>query len=214
MRNVLGFVTALAFALLVGGLIRASAASRDGGEPQTVQEDHSKHGEEKKEPKKEEPAKDEDTTSKDKKTEKDKAEPKPEPAVELENSTDPVSGKEVGESETVLEHKAWKIRFESEANRDKFLKKPIRYYAKLSLEPTTEGKLLKVDASKYEKAAPATCGVMGGDIDADGDVYVLHRGFKVFFCCWSGCGDEFVADPAKFYEHYGLVEKDGKLVKK
>lgn len=213
MRNILGFATALAFALLVGGLIRAAALSGQSEPEHQPQEDHSRHqsanlqdnpGEaskptpEDKEPQKQDP----------------KPEPKPEPVLDLKNAGDPVSGKAVGEAPVVLEHKGWNIRFESEANRDKFLKKPVRYYASLSLEPGTGDKLLKVDASTYEKAAPATCGIMGGDIDPDGDVFVLHRGFKVYFCCWGGCGDEFVANPSKYYDHYGLVEKDGKLSRK
>lgn len=220
MRNVLGFATAFAFVLLVGGLIRAAALSRTPDAPAEQQQDHSQHApgpgnqDKKEEPKKEEPKKEEPKKEEPDKEGSKKEQPKSEPAKELENATDPISGKAVGDKPTVLEHKQWKVRFENEANRDKFLKKPIRYYAKLALEPAKDDKLLKVDASKYEKAAPATCGIMGGDIDPDGDVFILHRGFKVFFCCWSGCGDEFVADPAKYYDHYGLVEKDGKLVRK
>ena len=215
MRHVLEFATAFAFVLLVGGLIRAAALSRVPDAPAGQQQDHSQHAPEQgKEDKKEEPKKEALKTEEPKKEEPKKEEAKPDPAKELENATDPVSGKAVGDKPTAHEHKGWKIRFEGDANRDKFLKKPIRYYAKLSLEPTKDGKLLKVDASKYEKAAPATCGIMGGDIDADGDVFILHRGFKVFFCCWSGCADEFLADPAKYYDHYGLAEKDGKPVRK
>ena len=71
-----------------------------------------------------------------------------------------------------------------------------------------------MDASKYEKATAEKCAIMGGDIDPDGDVFILHRGFKVYFCCWSGCADEFMQDPSKHYAHYGLEEKDGKLVRK
>jgi YHS domain-containing protein len=214
MRNVLGFATAFAFVLLVGGLIRAAALSRtdtptEGQQDQSQHEGHGVKDVPKQESKAEEPKKEEP-----KKEAPKKEEPKPEAAKELENTNDPVSGKAVGAKPVMLEHKGWKVRFESEANRDKFLKKPIRYYAPLSLEPAKDGKLLKVDASKYEKAAPATCAVMGGDIEPDGDVFILHRGFKVFFCCWSGCGDEFIADPAKYYDHYGLAEKDGKLVRR
>lgn len=214
MRNVMGFVTACAFMLLVGGLIRGAALSRVDAPTTKVQQDqgqHQGHGADTpvQQPNAEEPKKAEPKTEEPK---KDK--PEPEAAKELENANDPVSGKAAGDKPTVLEHKGWKIRFETEANRDKFLKKPIRYYATLSLEPTGDGKLLKVDPAGYEKAAPATCGIMGGDIDPDGDVFVLHRGFKVYFCCWSGCGDEFVANAAKYYDHYGLVEKDGKLVRK
>ena len=58
------------------------------------------------------------------------------------------------------------------------------------------------------------CPIMGGEIDPEGDVFILHRGFKVYFCCWSGCADEFLEDPSKHYAHYGLEEKDGKLVRK
>ncbi|MCC7509161.1 MAG: hypothetical protein IT464_07275 [Planctomycetes bacterium] len=212
MRNLLGFTAAFAFVFLVGGLIRAAALSRTSNNMPDQPQQESQHGAH--EAANQEAGAEESTPEEAKKDDAKKEEPKADLPQELENVSDPVSGKAVGENPTVLEHKGWKIRFENGANRDKFLKKPIRYYAKLSLEPTKEGKLLKVDASKYEKAAPATCGIMGGDIDADGDVFILHRGFKVFFCCWSGCGDEFIADPAKYYDHYGLVEKDGKLVLK
>jgi len=139
---------------------------------------------------------------------------KPAEAVELGNDTDPVSGVKLGSAPAMLVHKSWRIGFESEANGRKFDKNPMRYYARLSLEPTTDGRLLKVDGSSFEKALASECPIMGGEIDPDGEVFIFHRGFKIYFCCWSGCPDEFLADAKKHYAHYGLVERDGKLVRK
>lgn len=39
------------------------------------------------------------------------------------------------------------------------------------------------------------CPVMGGDIDKN--VFLVHEGKKVYFCC-PGCEDAFKADPEKY----------------
>lgn len=206
MRNILGFATAFAAALLVVGILRASVISNEAAPP-PASEDHSEHAQPQEKPEKK-PEGDSGKKPEEKPVEK------PAAITDLGNETDPVTGEKIGEAKVTLEHKSWRINFAAEAGKKKFEKNPIRYYAKLSLEPTKEGKLLKVDASKYEKATAEKCAIMGGDIDPDGDVFILHRGFKVYFCCWSGCADEFMQDPAKHYAHYGLEEKDGKLVRK
>lgn len=143
-----------------------------------------------------------------------KAEPTPATVMDLGNRVDPVTGQELAANPIYLEHKGWRIGLADESTQKRFQKNPIRYYTPLSLEPTTEGKLLRVDPSGFEKALADECPIMGNPIDPDGKVYLLHRGFKIYFCCWSGCADEFLANPAKHYAHYGLIEKDGKLVRK
>ena len=136
-------------------------------------------------------------------------------ACDLRNTNDPVTGEAIDPARDFTEtNRGFIFHFASEEARKKFKKNPVRYFAKLSLEPHTDGTAAVVDATNWPKAAPPTCGVMGGDIDPEGDVLILHRGFKVFFCCWSGCADEFLQNPNLYYDHYGLVERDGKLVKK
>jgi YHS domain-containing protein len=208
MRNILGFATAFAAALLLVGIVRASVLTKDGAVAPIA--DHSEHNKPQSQPEK----KDEggEKTDGDKKPVERPVE-KPAEIVDLGNENDPVTGEKLDETKVTLEHKSWRIGFAKDESKKKFEKNPVRYYAKLSLEPGKD-KLTKVDASKYEKATAEKCAIMGGDIDPDGEVYILHRGFKIYFCCWSGCADEFLKDPSKYYAHYGLEEKDGKLVKK
>ncbi|MCC6572260.1 MAG: hypothetical protein IT462_00595 [Planctomycetes bacterium] len=207
MKYVLGGLTSFAAVLLVVALVRASVLSQDAAPPaankteQPKVDEHAGHNAAEKTPEK----------APEKSPEKA---PVKVVAVDLGNEADPVSGAKLDDKKTVIEHKGWKIGFADEASSKKFLKNATRYSAKLSLEIGADGKWTKVDASKYEKATAETCPIMGGDIDPEGDVFILHRGFKFYFCCWSGCADEFLEDPAKHYAHYGLVEKDGKLVRK
>ncbi|HRJ79280.1 MAG TPA: hypothetical protein PLF37_12290 [Planctomycetota bacterium] len=207
MKYVLAFATSFAAVLLVAAILRAAVLSRDSAPadlPQNSQSSAHQH---------EAPA--------------NQPAPKPEnhaqhtPPLEkpaevaaLGNESDPVSGAKLEGTPVLLEHKHWQIGFASEDTRKRFEKNPMRYYAKLSLEPTTDGRLLQVDGSRYERALAADCPIMGGEIDPEGEVFILHRGFKIHFCCWSGCADEFLANAAKHYAHYGLIERDGKLVRK
>lgn len=217
MKYVLGGLTSFAAMLLLVALIRASVLSQDGAPaPASNKADHAGH--EQPPPKADEHAghkmSNTETKAPDREPEKAPEKPVEKPAaVDLGNATDPVTSAKLDDKKTVVEHKGWKIGFADEASSKKFLKNPTRYSAKLSLEIGADGKWTKVDASKYEKATAESCPIMGGDIDPEGDVFILHRGFKVYFCCWSGCPDEFLENPAKHYAHYGLVEKDGKLVR-
>ena len=71
-----------------------------------------------------------------------------------------------------------------------------------------------MDAAGYEKAVTEFCPFMPeSEVDPHCSVYLLHRGWKFYFCCWSGCGDQFLRDPSAWYDYYGLADKDGKLVR-
>jgi YHS domain-containing protein len=133
--------------------------------------------------------------------------------IDLKNEKDPVSLKPV--SSVTAEYKGYLVHFESEATRARFERKPIKYLNMLSLEPRVDGGVFLVDASTYKDAVTEFCPFMPeSEVDPHGTVYLLHRGWKIFFCCWTGCGDYFLQDPAKAYDWYGLVERDGKLVRK
>jgi YHS domain-containing protein len=135
------------------------------------------------------------------------------PAVDLHNDKDPVTLKAPGT--ITLEYKGFIVHFESEATRAKFEKKPLKFLNMLDLEPHIDGSVEDVDAASYQDAITDKCPIMTeSEVDPHGTVYVLHRGWKFFFCCWSGCGDAFMKEPSKYYEFYGLVERDGKLVRK
>jgi YHS domain-containing protein len=107
------------------------------------------------------------------------------------------------------------VHFESDATKAKFDRKPIKFLNMLSLEPAVDGSVKLVDASDYQDAVTEFCPFMPeSEVDPHGTVYILHRGWKFYFCCWTGCGDYFMQDPAAAYDWYGLVERDGKLVRK
>jgi YHS domain-containing protein len=133
--------------------------------------------------------------------------------VDLKNTKDPVSLEPVG---TVrAEYKGYLVHFESDATRARFERKPIKFLNMLSLEPGKDGSVSLVDASTYQDAVTEFCMFMPeSEVDPHGTVYLLHRGWKFYFCCWTGCGDKFMQDPAAAYDWYGLVERDGKLVRK
>lgn len=133
---------------------------------------------------------------------------------DLKNEKDPVSLKPVAPDAAVtVDYKGFRVHFESQATRDKFNRKPLKYLNMLSLEPAVDGSVSLVDAATYQDRVTDTCPVMvDSEVDPHGTVYLLHRGYKFFFCCWTGCGDAFMQDPAKYYAWYGLVEKDGKLI--
>lgn len=134
--------------------------------------------------------------------------------VELNNEKDPVTLKPA-QAAITTDYKGFRVRFESEATRTRFLRKSLKYLNMLSLEPLTDGGVKLVDAAAYQARATEFCPMMPeSEVDPHGTVYLLHRGFKIYFCCWTGCGDAFMREPAKYYDHYGLVERDGKLVTK
>lgn len=138
--------------------------------------------------------------------------------VDLKNKTDPVTGGAIGDDHDKHAHAVFhgfQIHFVDDKSVQRFKRHPRRYMQKLELEQTLDGSVVKVDASTYvTPKLPEECPFCGMKIDADGDVYILHRGFKIFFGCWGGCDGKFLKDAAANYAHYGLVEKEGKLVKK
>ena len=140
--------------------------------------------------------------------------PKPDhELVDLANAKDPVSLEPVGDVKA--EYKGYLVHFENAASKEKFEKKPIKFLNMLSLEPRVDGSVVLVDASTYQDAVTGFCPFMPeSEVDPHGSVYLLHRGWKVYFCCWSGCGDKFMKNPADAYDWYGLVERDGKLMRK
>lgn len=224
MKNIVACVVAFTTTLVVGALVRAGAATDTSSDPTPYRGNAGDHDGHK--PKKEalDPHaghKQQNTVDKTKEEEKKKetGEQKKtdvEKISNLANTTDPVTGAIVTDGDGVtLDHKGFRIRFASDDSKAKFEKKPIRYYAKLSLEPSKDDAVKKVDASTYQNSAPPEdCPFCAMPIDLEGDVYILHRGFKIFFGCWGGCYEKFLADPAKHYAAYGLMEKDGKLTRK
>lgn len=133
--------------------------------------------------------------------------------VDLKNTLDPVTRKPIAEpGKVTADYKGYRVHFESEATRARFTRKSLKYLNALSLEPQTDGSVKLVDATNWIDRVTETCPLMeGSEVDPHGTVYLLHRGYKIFFCCWTGCGDGFMQDPARYYDWYGLVEKDGRL---
>jgi YHS domain-containing protein len=219
MKYVLSFVAAFAITAGVTAWARVAASDRpqaptESSKPDALDgvaaDEHAGHvmGDEpktdKKEEKKEEPKKDE--------TPKWGGDVK----EDLRNDKDPVDKSDIKEQGKFTKvYYGFKVHFSSEANGQTFEKRPYRYLHYLSLEPIdADARVKKVDAANYIDAAPATCPVMGNEIDTEDEVYILHRGFRVYFCCWMGCWKKFLTEPTKYYDAYGLEEKDGKLVKK
>lgn len=62
-------------------------------------------------------------------------------------------------------------------------------------EKSPEQYLPAVYRQIYPQSIQVTCPVMGGDVDPD--VFVEHKGQKVYFCC-PGCDGKFKKDPAKY----------------
>ncbi len=150
----------------------------------------------------------------DKKEGKEKSEWDADVKVDLKNKKDPVNKKEVGESTEHVVYHGFKVHFAEAKSIKKFKRRPIQYLVALSLEKTKDGEVKKVDPADFKDSPtiPDVCPMMGGDIFPDEDVYIFHRGYKIYFCCWNGCADKFLKDPSKHYATYGLKEKDGKLV--
>jgi YHS domain-containing protein len=139
--------------------------------------------------------------------------------TDLANGKDPVTGGKVGDDHDNQAHvvyNGFRIHFADGNSIKKFKRRPIQYLVALELEKTTDGKVKKVNPDDFKDppVIPATCPMMGGDIFADDGVYIFHRGYKIYFCCWSGCADDFLKEPSKHYAEYGLQEQDGKLVPK
>lgn len=137
--------------------------------------------------------------------------------TDLANKEDPVSGDtiEANVDQSVVYH-GFKVHFAEEKSIKKFKRRPIEFFVALKLELTKDGEVKQVDPADFKDTPviPETCPLMGGDITTDDGVYIFHRGYKIYFCCWNGCWKDFLAEPAKYYGDYGLVEKDGKLTPK
>lgn len=137
--------------------------------------------------------------------------------LDLRNSDCPVTGDYVGAGHDSHAHAVYHgflIHFADEDAVARFKRQPIRYLQRLELEKTPKGEVIKVDASTFKDPPrmPQECPMMGGDITPEDEVYILHRGWRIYFCCWAGCADDFLEDPAAHYAVYGLEEKDGELV--
>ncbi len=221
MNYVLSFIAAFALTAGVAAWARISASERPEAETATQPDTHEGHkdmvmGEEAGENKSDE-KKDEKKPAEKKEEPKKDETPKWDAEVteDLKNAKDPVDEADVNEQGKVtVVYYGLKVHFNSEDNQKAFKKSPHVYVQRLSLELLDgDGHVKKVDASAYVNAAPENCPICGMEIDADGDVFILHRGFRVFFGCW-GCWKKFLAEPTKYYDAWGLEEKDGKLVKK
>lgn len=137
---------------------------------------------------------------------------RPTTLVELENDLDPVSLNPV--DKVVLSYKGFVIRFENDRTRERFRRKPIKYLNQLSLEPQVNGTVVQVNAATYQDAVTELCPFMPeSEVDPHGTVYLLHRGWRFYFCCWTGCGDQFMQNPALWYDYYGLKDRAGSLVR-
>ncbi|MBZ0135445.1 MAG: hypothetical protein K8I27_03600 [Planctomycetes bacterium] len=210
MKYALAFITSFVLVAGLTAVVRVSASDA----PVADAKPQEKKGTEKDPPKKdaEDPHKGHDMG--------DNKEAKPEwdgeVETDLKNKMDPVTDKGVGESEEHVVYHGFKVHFADEKSIKKFKRRPIQYLTPLELEKTTDGEVKKVDPADFKDppVIPDTCPMMGGDIFADDGVYILHRGYKIYFCCWNGCADDFIADPSKHYAVYGLEEKDGKLIPK
>lgn len=223
MRYALAFIASFALVAGLTGYIRVQAS--DAPVAETQPQDHGEH-------KKEDPKKDpheghdmggkkvdakEDHSGHDMGEKKEAPEWDGEVQTDLANKKDPVSGDEIpeGAAHHVVYH-GFKVHFADEKSIKKFKRRPIQYLVPLELEKTTDGKVKKVNPDDFKDppVIPATCPMMGGDVFADDGVYIFHRGYKIYFCCWNGCADDFLKEASKHYAVYGLQEKDGKLVPK
>ncbi|MHC4839562.1 MAG: hypothetical protein ACYTDT_01195 [Planctomycetota bacterium] len=133
--------------------------------------------------------------------------------VDLKNVTDPVSGDEIDDkSKRHVVFHGFKIFFNDAKTIKKFKRRPVQYLVPLELEMAKDRTVKQVKATDFTDppVIPETCPMMGGDIFADEGVYMFHRGYKIYFCCWNGCATDFLDKPD--YAAYGLKEADGKLV--
>lgn len=105
--------------------------------------------------------------------------------LDLKNRVDPVSGDAVGEDHDAHHHQVYHgflVHLADEDSAARFRRGPVRYLAKLELEPTADGEVVKVDASSYETPElPDECPFCGMTMDETSDIYILHRNFKIFF---------------------------------
>ena len=136
--------------------------------------------------------------------------------TDLKNEKDPTSDTKIEDADAFTA--VWygfKAHFADEKGLKKFKRRPYQYSAKLGLAMDGLTDIKKVDPADYKTAkSPKMCPFCSSEIDESGDVYILHRGFKIYFGCWMGCPTEFLKNPGEYYEDYGLAEHDGKLMLK
>jgi YHS domain-containing protein len=138
------------------------------------------------------------------------------PTRELDNPRDPVSAEPLDNLTTApitrVTH-GLRIRFANERSAARFMQEPIAFFAALDLELLPDGTVRHArDADALDPPIiPVTCPLMGGTIDRTAKVYLLHRGYRIYFCCWSGCWEDFLANPSAYYAAYGLREQAGSL---
>jgi YHS domain-containing protein len=227
MKYALAFIASFALFAGVTSFIRVQASDAPVAETQPQDQDENKReapkkGDDKKDAhdghdmgEKKDDAKKDDAKKDDAK--KETPEWDGEVETDLANKTDPVSGVEIPEgAQHYVVHHGFKVHFADEKSIKKFKRRPIQYFVPLELEKTTDGKVKKVNAEDFKDPPiiPATCPFMGGDISKDDGVYIFHRGYRIYFCCWNGCWEDFLKEPSEYYGEYGLVDKDGKLVPK
>ena len=212
MKYVLSFVAAFALVAGATAIVRVQAGGPDeatqmekGNAPKD--DDHSQHGKK-------------DEHSDHGKDEKEEKSPgwDGKVKVDLKNKTDPVTDAAIGDDHDKHAHAVFhgfQIHFTDDDSITRFKRHPKRYMQKLELEQTLEGGVVKVDASTYvTPELPDECPFCAMKIDPDGEIYILHRGFRIYFGCWGGCDTKFLKDAAANYAHYGLIDKDNRLVKK
>jgi YHS domain-containing protein len=210
MRYALAFIAS--FAVLAGAtaFVRVQAA-----EPPATQAEPQKEDQKKEE--KEEKKDGHDMGGKKDDAKEEQPEWGGEVKTDLKNAKDPVTGKEIAErADHHVVYRGFKIRFEGESTLKRFKRRPVQYFVPLGLELTAKREVKKVNPEDFKDppVIPATCPFMGGDIIKEDGVYMFHRGYRIYFCCWNGCWEDFLKDPAKHYGEYGLNEQDGKLVPK
>lgn len=72
--------------------------------------------------------------------------------IDVENTTDPITGEELGASHDVHAHYVHAgrlIHFASAESVERFKSNPVQYLQRLELEPLTDGGVKKVDAETY-----------------------------------------------------------------
>ncbi|MEE9311501.1 MAG: hypothetical protein V3V10_03715 [Planctomycetota bacterium] len=133
--------------------------------------------------------------------------------INLKNANDPVNGEVVtAENRLTLIFHGFKVHLNAAKSVKRFKRRPIQYLVPLELEMLFDRTVKQVNPSDFidPPIIPETCPMMGSEIEPEAGVFMFHRGYKIYFCCWNGCADEFLAVPE--YAAYGLKEQDGKLV--
>lgn len=222
MKFVITFVAA--FALTAGVVVFARVTFGEAPEAKDTAQASGRDGSDSKKPEDDEHAQHQQPD-----TEKPPVEPEEEPTekppeeakdfwadavkVDLKNAKDPVNGKDItDDNRLTVVYDGFKVHLDSARSVKKFKRRPVEYLVPLELEMDADGTVKQVKPSDFiaPPIIPEACPMMGSDIDPEGEVFIFHRGYKIYFCCWSGCAGDFLAKPE--YAVYGLKDQDGKLV--